>query len=278
MPFVLAGIASMLFGVGDFVGGYASRRAPVVSIVLTSQFVGGSGILIAAWVVFDGTLTATGLAWGAAAGLAGGAGLVALYHALATTRMGVAAPVTAVFGTVSPVLFGIAIGERPSWIAWGGIVLGVCAVVLIARTPDVVGSQPSSSARAVALGAAAGLGFGLFGILISRTGADAGLWPLVGARLSSIVLLLGMARVLRHPVVAPEGRSLAAVAGVLDMAANALYLVAVRRELLSLITVIMAMYPVGTVGLARVVLRERLHPLQVLGFLLGAAAIVMIVV
>ena len=78
----------MLFGVGDFVGGYASRRAPVVSIVLTSQFVGGSGILIAAWVVFDGTLTATGLAWGAAAGLAGGAGLVALYHALATTRMG----------------------------------------------------------------------------------------------------------------------------------------------------------------------------------------------
>lgn len=268
----------MLFGVGDFVGGYASRRAPVVSIVLTSQFVGGSGILIAAWVVFDGTLTATGLAWGAAAGLAGGAGLVALYHALATTRMGVAAPVTAVFGTVSPVLFGIAIGERPTWIAWGGIVLGVCAVVLIARTPDVVGSQPSSPARAVALGAAAGLGFGLFGILISRTGADAGLWPLVGARLSSIVLLLGMARALRHPVVAPEGRSLAAVAGVLDMAANALYLVAVRRELLSLITVIMAMYPVGTVGLARVVLRERLHPIQVVGFLLGAAAIVMIVV
>ena len=108
MPFLLAGLASVSFGVGDFLGGVATRRSPAVSIVITSQIVGGTGIVVAAALVSDGLASGTDFAWGATAGLAGGLGVLLLYHALATTRMSVVAPVTAVFGTASPVVFGIA--------------------------------------------------------------------------------------------------------------------------------------------------------------------------
>lgn len=278
MPFLLAGLASLSFGVGDFFGGLATRRAPAVSVVVTSQFVGGSGILIAAILVSDRLAGPAEFAWGAVAGLAGGIGVVVLYHALSTTRMSVTAPVTAVFGTGSPVVFGIAIGERPGAVAWIGIVLGLAAIVLMARSPSDPDSTLRGGAWPVLLGAVAGLSFGLFGILISRTGAEAGLWPLVGARAASIALLLVVALVRERPIITPSGRWLAAWAGVLDMAANVMFLVAVRQELLSLITVIMAMYPVATVGLARFVLHERVGRIQLAGFAMGAAAIVLIVV
>jgi drug/metabolite transporter (DMT)-like permease len=86
-----------------------------------------------------------------------------------------------------------------------------------------------------------------------------------------------VAMVMRHPIIAPDARGLSAWAGALDMAANILYLVAVRQELLSLITVIMAMYPVATVGLARTVVGEQIQRSQLVGFALGAAAIGLIV-
>lgn len=276
MPFLLAGLASLSFGVGDFLGGLATRRAPAVSIVVTSQLVGGSGIVLAAWIVSDGLAGAAEFAWGAGAGLGGGIGVVILYHALATTRMSVTAPVTAVFGTASPVVFGVAIGERPSAVAWLGVALGTVAIVLIARSPGQRDPDLRGSGWSVLYGAAAGLAFGIFGILISRTGSESGLWPLVGARGASILLLTVVALSLRRPIIAPSGRGLAAWAGALDMAANVMFLAAVRQELLSLIAVIMAMYPAATVGLARVVLHERLERLQVVGLVAGALAIALI--
>lgn len=277
MPFFLAGLASISFGVGDFLGGIATRRAPAVSIVVTSQLVGGSGIVVAAALVSERMAGASEIAWGAGAGLAGGIGVVLLYHALATTRMSVTAPVTALAGTASPVVFGIAIGERPSAVAWLGILVGLAAIVLIARSPHDPDSGLRGGGWSVLLGGSAGLAFGLFGILISRTGVESGLWPLVGARGASITLLVIVALVWHRPIIAPDARGLAAWAGVLDMAANVMFLVAVRQELLSLISVIMAMYPVATVALARAVLGERLQRIQVIGLIGGAVAIGLIV-
>jgi drug/metabolite transporter (DMT)-like permease len=277
MPFFLAGFASLSFGVADFLGGLATRRAAAVSIVVTSQLIGGTGLLVAAWVVGGEVALAREWAWGAGAGLAGAVGVVLLYHALATTRMSVTAPVTAVFGTASPVVFGIAAGERPEALAWIGIVVGVGSILLIARTPPEDDPALRGGFWPVLYGTVAGLAFGLFGILISRTASESGLWPLVSARSASIGVLVLVAVLLGRPVIAESGRGLAAWAGILDMAANVMYLVAVRQELLSLITVIMAMYPAATVGLARVVLRERIQRIQILGLGLGAGALVLIV-
>lgn len=277
MPFFLAGLASFSFGVADFLGALATRRAAAVSIVVTSQLIGAGGLLVAAWIVGGAMAPGREWAWGAGAGLAGAVGVALLYHALATTRMSVTAPITAVFGTVSPVVFGIAVGERPEALAWIGVALGVGSILLIARTPAEDDTELRGGLWPVVYGTVAGLAFGLFGILISRTATESGLWPLVSARVVSISVLVLVALLLGRPVLAERGRGLAAWAGILDMAANVMYLIAVRQELLSLVTVIMAMYPASTVGLARIVLRERIQRVQILGLGLGAVALVLIV-
>jgi drug/metabolite transporter (DMT)-like permease len=277
MPFLLAGLSSLTFGVADFLGGMASRRAPVVSVVLLSQLVAGAGIVVVAPLV-AAVPQASDFGWGAAAGVAGTFGLVVFYRALSTTRIGVAAPVTALFGTVTPVVFGFWDGERPALLAWLGIAFAVVAIVLVTRPPSEVLADRTGDANAVLLGSVAGVGFGLFGVLISRTSDTSGVWPLVGARATSVTLLLIAVVVMRHPVVRIQGRGLAVGAGSLDMIANIFFLVAIRQELLSLVAVIMAMYPASTISLARIVLHERIGRAQAAGFGLGAIGMTLIVI
>lgn len=272
MPFLLAGLSSLIFGVADFAGGMAAKRAPATSIVVVSHLIGGLGVVAAApW--FGGSPAGTDLAWGAGAGLAGSLGLALLYHSLATTRMSVAAPVAAVFGTATPVLFGVIIGERPAGGAWAGVALAFFAILLLSSAGDA----GPRAVRGAVLGSATGILFGMFGILISRTGPGSGVWPLVAARASSVTLMsliavgMGVGRLPRR------GRSLAATAGLLDMAANILFLLAVREELLSLVAVIMSMYPASTLALARTMLGERIGAVRAVGLASGAAAVVLIV-
>ena len=266
----------MTTGVADFFGGLASRRSSAVSVVLLAQLVAGSGVLVIAPLVseFPG---ASDFAWGAVAGVAGVAGLVIFYHALATTRIGVSAPVTAVFGTGTPVLFGILDGERPASLAWFGVILALIAIVLIAFPTGETTSELSGTTRAVAYGVVSGVGFGIFAVCITRTSDGSGIWPLVGARGTSVAMLILVALAWRRPMIPKEARGMAVGAGVGDMVSNALFLFAVRQGYLSLISVIMAMYPVATVGLARFVLQERIGRVQAAGFGVGAVAMTLVV-
>ncbi|HEX5630932.1 MAG TPA: DMT family transporter [Acidimicrobiia bacterium] len=274
MPLVLAGLSSLVFGIADFAGGLATRRAPAITVVWGAQVVGLAAIAAVAPMFSTGAAGGGPLLWGAGAGAAGAIGLVLLYHALATTRISVAAPVAAVVGTTLPILFGVVIGERPAPLAWVGMVLAVPAVVLLSSS----GRRDAGSTRQAALlGALAGVAFAMFGILISRTGTDSGMWPLVAARTASVVLLGVGALAWRRPLVAPRSTwGLMALSALLDIAGNVLFLLAVRRELLSLVAVIMSLYPAATIALARIVLGERVIRHQWSGLLLGAAAVVLI--
>jgi drug/metabolite transporter (DMT)-like permease len=186
----------------------------------------------------------------------------------------VAAPVAAVVGTTLPVLFGVVIGERPAPLAWVGMALAVPAVVLLSSSGR---KDAGSTGRAAWLGALAGAAFALFGILISRTGIDSGMWPLVAARGASVVLLGFIALAWRRPLIAPRRTwGLVTLSALLDIAGNVLFLLAVRRELLSLVAVIMSLYPAATIALARLVLRERVIRHQWWGLLLGGGAVVLI--
>lgn len=270
MALFLAALSSATFGVADFVGGFATRRAPAASVVWGSHVVALAAVAALAPFTLDGAPPGVDLAWGAAGGVAGSIGLVIFYHALATTRIGVAAPLAAIVGTVLPVVFGVFIGERPGLLAWVGIVAAIPAVAVLAGGS---GGGAGPVRRAAVLGAAAGVAFALFGILVSRTGTDSGLWPLVGARSASLVFLTAFT-LGRGRAPAPEGAwGLSALAGVLDITANVFFLVAVRQELLSLVVVIMSLYPVTTIALARAVLGERITPRQWLGLMVAAAAV-----
>jgi drug/metabolite transporter (DMT)-like permease len=269
--------SSASYGTADFLGGLASRRAAATAVVLVSQSV-GLATLAAVLALTDRQLpAAVDLGWGGLAGLCGMVGLVLFYRGLAAGTMSVVAPVTAVVSAIVPVVAGLALGERPGWLAMTGIALAVPAIVLLGWGGSPPGTGRHVDRRALVLAAAAGVGFGLFFVTLSRASSDAGLWPVLAARVASVTALAVLITLQRAWGGVPAAvSSLSAGAGVLDTTANGLYLLAVQRGLLSEVAVLSSLYPASTIVLASTVLHERLARLQWWGLALAGVAVVAI--
>lgn len=273
---VLASASAVVWGTADFLGGLASRRSPALAVVIWSQLFGLAAVLAVVWFV-PGEPGGAALLWGAAAGIVGGAGLVLFYRALAGGVMSVIAPTTAASAAALPVVAGLLMGERPSGTAVAGIILGLIGIVLVGQEIEAT-VEPGRSRRAGMVTAlVAGAAFGGFFILMDQAPDESGLWPLMGARLASLAGLGAFALATRaEPAYPRVTRRLVAVAGLLDVTANALFLLAVQRGLLALVAVLASLYPAATVLLARAVLGERLARHQILGVgaVLGAVALI----
>ena len=270
--------SAALYGAADFIGGLTARRADTMLVVVVSQLAGM--VLVAAILTVLGT-SAPGVrdwAWGGLAGLAGGIGVALLYRALAVGVMSLVAPVTAVCAVAVPVVAAILIlGERPSQTSSAGIGVALLAIVLVSHGGSNATSEPRRSGVGLAL--ASGVAIGLFFLALARTSADAGLWPLLFARVSSVALFGALVVISRRPLVMPRPVALTAFAGgILDMLANLLYLLATREGPLTLVVTLSSLYPASTVLLARIVLHERLTGRQWFGVMLALVAIVTIVV
>jgi drug/metabolite transporter (DMT)-like permease len=273
---LLALVSAVVYGASDFLGGLASRRAPVFGVVALSQVIGLAALVVLLpWL--GGDASTADLAWGAAAGLAGATGLVVFFRTLARAVMSVVAPVTAVTAAAVPVAVGLLGGERVGPWASAGIVLALVAIVLVSAEN---GLAELRRARATGLGSAllAGAAFGLFFVLLDRTSEDSGLTPLVPARIASVTFVLLVAAIGRRPLrVGRAALPLVALSGVGDMTANALFLLATQQGgQLAVVGVLASLYPVSTVVLAQVVLRERLVAVQVGGLTMAVAAVVLI--
>jgi drug/metabolite transporter (DMT)-like permease len=279
MAALLALTAAAAYGVGDFLGGIAARREPSTAVVLWSHIV-GLAMLLAAAPAVGGDVTARGLAVGGGAGLVGGVGVALLYRGLSIGSMSVVAPVAALLSAAVPVLAGIGSGERPPLVAVAGIGLALVAVTLVSREPGDhpgVASPATRRLQPLLLALGAGVAFGLFFVALDRAGSDVGIWPLVGARVASVSLFaaLGAARLTAAgPPRAALGAALGC--GLLDAAANVLYVLALSHGLLSVVAVLAALYPAGTVLLARYVLGERLSGVQRTGLAVAGLAALLI--
>ena len=281
MPYLLALAAALFYGAGDFTGGLATRRAGTLPVVLLSQFSGL--VLLAALlpVLPPASPSRTDFLWGAVAGVAGGIGVALLYRALAIGRMAVVAPTTAVCAVALPVMASVTLGERPGILAALGIVVGLAAIVLVSQETAPAGAEaPAARGRfppGVGIALISGVAIGCFFLALARSGSDAGMWPILAARATS-VLLFGAAVVTRRQSVRLPGVfRLTLLCGALDMLANALYLVASRAGPLSVMVTLASLYPASTVLLARVVLQERLNSRQIAGVACALAAILLIV-
>jgi len=273
---LLALASAAVYGASDFLGGLASRRASVFGVVALSQATGLVALLaLLPWL--GGPVGPADLGWGAAAGLAGAVGLVVFFRTLAGGTMSVIAPVTALTAAAVPVLVGLLSGDDIGpWTA-AGIALALAAVVLVSAEGGLSAlrsARPASLAPALAAGAA----FGLFFVALDRTSAGSGLTPLVTARTASLLLVLAIAAVGRRSLrVGRPALPLVVLSGVGDMSANALFLLATQQNgQLAVTGVLASLYPVSTVVLAQLVLRERLAPAQVGGLGAAAAAVVLI--
>ncbi len=290
MGILLGLIAGFAYGAADFIGGLASRRTSVFPIVGLSQLVGLISLACLLPLIPAAHPKASDLLLGLSAGVAGSLGIVMLYRGLAIGRMSVVSPITAVLAASAPVTYGILFGERPTILQLVGVALALVAVILVSLRPS--GDQrnadgdhesgrlpaPSqSNDRAGVLEAClSGVGIGAFYILLSRTSHDAGLWPIVSSRTASTTMI-ALAALFTGRSLRPTQASLFPIAatGLLDVAANACYLLATRRALLALAAVLASLYPASTVLLARIILKERFAFVQIVGMMCAGAGIVL---
>lgn len=277
MASLLALASALTYGSADFLGGLATRRSATFPVVVLSQAI-GTVVLVVALPFFEASVRPEDLLWGAAAGLAGGAGVALLYRGLALGPMGVVAPLTAVLSASIPVLVGLAFGERPRGTAVVGVAVALPAIALLSRPPGGASAGSAGpTGRSVRVALASGVGIGAFLVFLGQAGEGAGLWPLLPARVASFSFLGLLALATRRHLRPTTGTGrLIAGAGLLDTSANILYLLAVQRGLLSLTAVLVSLYPGSTVLLARIVLRDRLRGLQVAGLALAGLSVALI--
>lgn len=216
--------------------------------------------------------TPADLGWSVLAGVAGGIGITALYKGLAVGRMGIVAPVTGVMAALIPVTAGIVLEGVPPPLVVVGIGLAVVAVVLVSRVSDD-GAGPSG----IGLALLAGLGIGALSVCISQISDGHVFGPLVVIRATQAALIVAVIIVTRSAW-RPERRLVPAIVGVgiLDMAGNGAFILAVQSGALAVAAVLSSLYPVTTVILATVLLGERVTRSHAAGIALAVAAIVCI--
>ena len=270
MSVPLALSSAVTYGAGDFAGGLAARRAPVLTVTVVAQGTGLVALTPVALLV-GGHISLAALGIGAVAGLCGTGGLLLYLRGLAVGPMGLVAPLSSVVGAALPLLAGVLAGERPGGLAWLALTVALAAIVLASA-----GSRGNAAAGVgLVYGLGAGVGFGLFFVAVAATPEDAGLWPLVAGRFASVavlgaILLAGGGGARRR--LTPADARLMVLCGLLDTTANVLFLLATRTGALSISGVLVSLYPVVVVVLARVVLGERLSGLQLTGVGLALTA------
>ncbi len=275
----LALSTSVLFGVGDFLGGVATRRDSAFAVTGTSHLISIVLMLIAVLVLPAASPTASDLWFGALSGLLGVAGVLSLYAALAVGRMSIVAPISAALSAALPAIFDFATGTSLSPITVAGIALALVAIVIVSIAPDEQLHEPFHEYRprlALGLAILSGVGFSGGFIALSFTAAESGLTPILAARLVSITVAVVLA--IRVGNGFPVDRSALKPtigAGVADVLANVTMLTAIRIGPLAVASVLGSLFPVVVVALARIFLKERLHAWQKAGVVLAVAAVLL---
>ncbi|GAA0527402.1 EamA family transporter [Saccharopolyspora thermophila] len=269
LALVLAIGSSLAYGCADFLGGLGARRAHVlrtVTIAAPASLV----VELLLWPVLGASFSAAALGWGAASGAASAAAFALLYRTLALGPMNVLSPVTALVSAALPVGVGMLQGERLTAAGLVGLPLALVAVVLVSAGHGAGSARPSRAALLLAFGAGTAIALQL--VFLHQAPSDSGVAPLIVGRAVSSTVTLAAAGVMCRKL-GPErpAYAISAAAGALDSVANLLFLLAARSGDLAVVAVIVALYPAGTVLLARGVLAERIQHGQLVG--LGTAAV-----
>jgi drug/metabolite transporter (DMT)-like permease len=276
--------SGLCWGAADFFGGVQSRHLPALTVAFWSQVAGA--LAIAAALAIDGTPpTATGFAWGLAAGVGGGCALTLFYRGLAEGTMSIVAPISAC-GAIVPVAAALLTGNQPGTLAALGVLTAIAGIVLVSRPAPAQANPGASgnrgrSGRVVAMALGAALGFGLFYVFVDAgTSGSRGapLWVIAGARTSSLAILATIALVSmrgRRSALRWPGRRIGPVSlvGIGDTGANLLFAYAAIGGNLAVVGVLGSLYPVATVVLARWLLGERLSGGQNAGVVLALTGV-----
>lgn len=267
-------LAAISAGTSDFVGGFATRRSPVVTVTMTSQIIGCAASVVVALFISSDPSSAD-FAWGAVGGIAGALGLLAIYAGYARARVGIAAPIAGVGAAAIPVVVdSFSGGESLSVITVVGVGIGLVAIAL---TSMGASGGRGTVVASLAFGAAGALGLGLLLTGLAQAGEDSGLWPLVAARAGGgLLLLVGLVVAGEQLAVERSTLPLVVAIGVLVTGANGMFLAASRVGSTTVAAVVTSMFPAVTVLWAWKVFGERLRSVQIAGIALALVAVALI--
>jgi uncharacterized membrane protein len=208
-------LAAVFYGAADFCGGFATKRSDMYAVTATSQ-ASGLVLLLVLLPVLGGHFTQQALLYGAIGGICGAGGVLLLYHALSIGKMGVVSPITAVLAAAVPVVAGFALGDRLTVWQIFGIAIALVSVVLISLSTEPDGRFEFSTAG-VREAIASGVLLGAYLLFLSLAGENAGAYPLLFARVASVVVLALCAAALRRPVIPARGSvAIVLVTGVIE--------------------------------------------------------------
>ena len=274
---ILGLTTSLVYGFADFFGAIASRKLSSVLVTAVAGIV-GFFFLLTMIPFFGATFSQAAVVAGIAAGVASAIGITALYASLAIGPISIISPFGAVLGALVPMTFGFFIGDRFGPLGWLALALILIAVVLVGFVPGEDVRLPS--AKGLALAFVAGAGIGTILIVLKFSPSDSGLasvlvMRLVSAGLLNLMLLATWLRLRKRNGSSPKsiiaGKFWWAViaAGIFDSSANIFFTLALRSGSLSVVSVLTALYPLGTIILARLILKERIARIQMFGVLLA---------
>jgi drug/metabolite transporter (DMT)-like permease len=263
-PVLLSLAASCCWGVADFTGGLQSKR---VAVPVVLALVEGTGlVLVLVAVVAAGEPFPGGRAvvLSLVGGVAGVLALGCFYRALSIGTMSIVAPISAT-GVALPVIVGVATGDELSVLVSVGLAVTVVGVILASREAHEDEHRAAAGRLSIGLALLAAVGFGSYFVFSDAAADDSVWWFLVLSRVIPFPVLIGLAVWQGMPRPQPRAALLLAAAGSLDCAATGLYALANTKGALSIVAVVGSLYPVATVVLARVVLGERIRPVQRVG-------------
>jgi len=270
----LALMSAVLFGVGDFVGGMAARRATPFQVLAISSTVATLLMTAAALLVRESWPSGQAMLWSAMAGFCGAIGLTALYKGLSVGRAAVVSPVSGVVAAVLPVIVAGVTHGLPEPVQLAGFGLALPAIWLVSSS----GRRETDEGmlRALGLGLLAGVAFGFFFVFMARVPAGTIFGPMASVKGASMGVAFILLAVLRQPFPKLRGNPAALLAGVLDPSSNTLYFLATSYTRLDIAAVLSSLYPAVTVLCSRWFLKEKISPAQWVGLVLSVGAIMLI--
>jgi drug/metabolite transporter (DMT)-like permease len=266
--------SAIVWGAGDFSAGFASRKSGVISVVLFSQLIGAGFLLFLAMVFSDAFPPLGDMALGGLAGVFGVLGLIALYEGLSRGRMGIVAPVSAIVTALIPIGFAFFKEGLPTTPQILGLFLALVSVWLLSYSKEKEKRYPFTEFTLPLL---AGIGFGLFFVLIDTATHVSVLWPLVGTRCVSLVIM-SILFLTSSSAQVPKKNQLTfiALAGICDVLGNMFFALATNLGRLDISAMLSSLFPAATVTLAWFFLKEKLNRHQWAGVAMAMVVLVLI--